>query len=59
MMCKHCQSKVYDALINLAGVKDVTVDLENKKATLSHDGSVANETIIEVIKSAGYIAKEI
>ncbi len=59
MMCKHCQSKVYDALKNLSGVIEVDVDLENKKATLTHDGSVANETVIDVIVNVGYTARTI
>jgi len=59
MMCKHCQSKVYDALINLAGVKDVTVDLDNKKATLVHDGSVATKTVIKCVEDAGYKAQQL
>ena len=35
----------------------VVVDLENKKATLIHNGSVAVKTAIETIESAGYSAK--
>ena len=57
MFCKHCQSKVQKDLENLIGVKSVVVDLENKKATLIHNGSVAVKTAIETIESAGYSAK--
>lgn len=57
MFCKHCQTKVQNALENLSGVKSVDVDLENKKATLIHNGSVATKTAIELIENIGYSAK--
>lgn len=57
MMCGHCQSKVKEALSAIVGVSDVKVDLENKKATLTYYGSVADKTFIDVVENAGFSAK--
>lgn len=54
MMCKHCQSKVQTALEGLKGTRNVNVDLQKKKATLVHDGSIAQDLIITAIKDAGF-----
>lgn len=54
MMCKHCQSKVTQALQSIKGANNVQVNLENKTATFNHDGEVADEMIISVIEKAGF-----
>ena len=54
MMCVHCQKHVNDALAKMDGVEDVTVSLEDKKATvkLSHD--IDTNKFKQVIEEAGY-----
>ncbi len=54
MMCKHCQAKVQKALEGIKGENKVSVDLQNKKATLTHSENVAQETIISAIEDAGF-----
>ena len=50
MMCKHCAKKVEDKLNELG--KDVTVDLENKFATVNSEKT--NEELTEAIEDLGY-----
>lgn len=54
MMCKHCQQHVLDALLSLGKVYDVQVSLEQKKATLEREKSVADQDIIKVIEQKGF-----
>ena len=59
MHCKHCQSKVYNALSAIDGVYKVEVDLKTKTATLEIQSSVTDKLIEEVISSVGFVVNEI
>ena len=57
MMCGKCQAHVQKALENIAGVTGVEVSLENKQATVTLEGEVADETLSEAVTEAGYEVK--
>ena len=52
MMCAHCQAHVEKALKEVAGVTEVTVNLENKNAVVTGDASV--EALKQAVVDAGY-----
>ncbi|MFK4784945.1 heavy metal translocating P-type ATPase [Fusobacterium sp. MFO224] len=54
MSCMHCVKHVTDALNGIPGITDVKVDLESKIATFNILADVSDETLREVIESAGY-----
>ncbi len=54
MMCAHCQKHVHDALSKMAGVTDVTVDLEGGKAAVKATRDIPQSEFADVIKEAGY-----
>lgn len=56
MMCGKCQAHVEKALAGVEGVTDVSVDLEAKKATVTCESSVADETLCAAVVEAGYEA---
>ena len=59
MMCSHCSSHVKNALMNISGVIDVEVSLENKLATITTSKEIDDATITNVIKEAGYSVTKI
>ena len=54
MMCAHCQAHVKQALEGVEGVREVTVSLEEKKAVVTADDTVADQTLIDAVKESGY-----
>ena len=54
MMCGHCVNHVTKALEGLEGVSAVEVSLDDNKASIQADGSVADEAIKDAIAEAGY-----
>ncbi|MDQ7015964.1 MAG: cation transporter [Gammaproteobacteria bacterium] len=54
MSCGHCTAAVEKALLAVAGVESVTVDLETNSATV--DGSAAVEVLIAAVVEEGYEA---
>ncbi|MDD6022217.1 MAG: heavy metal translocating P-type ATPase [Oscillospiraceae bacterium] len=59
MMCMHCVKHIEDALGSVAGIQEVTVDLESKTATVSFVEDVSDETLVNAVKGAGYDVDEI
>jgi P-type Cu+ transporter len=61
MTCANCARHVTEAIQSIPSVRNATVSLENKKATVRwNPGAMKNVfTVIETVKSAGYEAKEI
>ncbi len=53
MMCEHCTGRVEKALRAISGVKDVTMSLEEKSATVTADGTSDNE-LKDAVTEAGY-----
>lgn len=52
MMCGHCQARVEKALKEVAGVTEVTVNLENKNAVVI--GEASADVLKQAIVDAGY-----
>lgn len=54
MSCQHCAMAVKKTLSSLEGLKDVSVNLENAEATLTHDGPIDMKQVRDRIEKAGY-----
>ena len=54
MSCGHCSARVEKALRELAGVKDVKVDLEAKTATIQADEGIAEEALSRAVTESDY-----
>lgn len=54
MNCGHCTSSVDKALRALPGVKEVTVDLASKTATLQAEQNISNETLKKAVTDLGF-----
>lgn len=54
MSCMHCVKHVTDALNEISGVTDVSVNLESKMATFNALDNVKDETLKATIEEAGY-----
>ena len=52
MMCGHCQARVEKALKEVAGVTEVTVNLENKNAVVT--GEASADVLKQAVVDAGY-----
>ena len=52
MSCPHCVASTKKALEDIAGISNVTVDLEKKQA--SYDGDVEKETVRDAITKIGF-----
>lgn len=53
MSCKHCSSRVENALKSIPGV-DAKVDLENGTANIFSDKEISKEVITEKIEDLGF-----
>ncbi|WP_446830470.1 heavy-metal-associated domain-containing protein [Candidatus Foliamicus sp.] len=54
MSCSGCSSTVQGLIAGLAGVSGAEVDLATGATTVTHDGSVAEETVYGAIRDAGF-----
>ncbi|MFC6890845.1 heavy-metal-associated domain-containing protein [Halorubrum trueperi] len=54
MTCGHCEQTVEEALEEVSGVTDVTVDREREQASV--DGEANVTTLVEAVEDAGYTA---
>lgn len=54
MKCQHCVSSVSQALENIDGVSDVSVNLETSEASYTASESISTEEIKEAIKKIGF-----
>jgi len=59
MSCMHCVGAVTKALNAVAGISNVTVDLEDEKASVESDGSVTDEMLRAAVEEAGYKVTDI
>jgi len=53
MSCGHCSSRVEKALNGIEGVNAI-VSLTEKKASVTVDGNVSDETLMKAVSDAGY-----
>jgi len=54
MTCKNCEKAVKDALLDLAGVNDVSVNLDDGSVNIKHEQAVEIGTLKETIEDQGY-----
>jgi copper chaperone len=54
MSCDHCEQTVEDALQEVSGVADVTVDRESEQVSV--DGEVDVTALVEAVEDADYTA---
>ncbi|WP_122091168.1 heavy-metal-associated domain-containing protein [Halalkalicoccus subterraneus] len=54
MTCGHCEQTVKEALQDVSGVTDMTVDRDDEQASV--DGDVDTTTLVEAVEDAGYTA---
>ena len=59
MMCQHCVKHVTDALMGVAGVTGVDVNLKKKGALVECGEGVTNEALTAAVKEAGYEVTQI
>ena len=54
MKCGGCANRVKNALSNIKGIKNVEVNLEEKKATFKLKKDISNEEIENTINELGF-----
>lgn len=54
MTCKNCEAAVKEALLDLAGVTSVNVNLDTGDVTIAHSEDVNEATLKQVIEDQGY-----
>ena len=54
MTCKNCEKAVKDALLDVAGVTQVSVNLDEGSVVIEHAESVNAEQFKEVVEDQGY-----
>lgn len=54
MTCMSCARHVDHALRDLAGVREVRVNVREGKAVVKHDGTSTIDEMIEALREAGY-----
>jgi copper chaperone len=54
MSCQHCVMAVTNALKEIQGVQDVSVDLGKGAATFTHERAIDTNRLKTVIENAGY-----
>lgn len=59
MSCGHCANTVEKALRAVFGVKEASVDLASKKATVEIEGTISDELLKKAVTDAGYQVVEI
>ena len=59
MSCMHCAKKVEDTLKAIKGVKQVNVNLEEKKTIVVMKQGISNETLKNAVEELGYEVKTI
>jgi copper chaperone len=54
IVCGGCANSVKKALLAVPGVSDVTVEVGEKRVTVSHDERVTRTIVMDSLKSAGF-----
>ena len=54
MTCGHCVSSVTEEVSELPGVRDVQVDLDSGKVTVTADAPVGTDKVRAAVEEAGY-----
>jgi copper chaperone CopZ len=54
MTCEHCVASVTEEVSEVAGVRDVDVDLATGALTVTADGPLADADVRAAVEEAGY-----
>ncbi len=54
MTCNNCVTHVKNALVKLAGVENVDIDLGSKRVRVQHTGSISKTELALAIENSGY-----
>ena len=54
MSCQHCVNSITGEVSQLAGVKNVAIDLDTKHVRVDADESVTSQAVVEAVNEAGY-----
>ena len=54
MKCPHCSGSVTKALEAIAGLSEISIDLDKGEASYNNGGQVARQIIIDAIAKAGF-----
>ncbi|MCY6485570.1 heavy-metal-associated domain-containing protein [Clostridium aestuarii] len=54
MSCQHCVKHVKDALLEVEGIANIEVDLDNKCALVDLEKKVEDSVLKDVVEDAGY-----
>ena len=52
--CGHCKTTIETAVSSLGGVTHVELDLDTKRLTVEHGGSVDIDNLTSAVRNAGY-----
>ncbi len=54
MSCVHCKDRVEKALSAVEHVQSAKVDLKKRTATITLDGPIADDVLMQAVTKAGY-----
>jgi len=54
MTCNNCVTHVKNALVKLAGVVSVNIDLSSKLVRVQHTGSIGKQELALAVENSGY-----
>lgn len=54
MKCQHCVKSIDSALKGINGVKEVIIDLDTKKVSVTYEDSVTETNLINAIEDEGF-----
>jgi copper chaperone CopZ len=57
MSCHHCVQSVTKALQSVAGVRSVSVSLEQGRAEVEHSEDLPTQSLVNAVAEAGYTAE--
>lgn len=58
MTCGHCVQSVTEEVSEIAGIRDVVVDLESASLTFSSDEEISRDAVIAAVTEAGFSVAE-
>lgn len=60
MSCQGCVKSVHDAVLQVVGVQDCIVNLNNNHAIIKYDDTVSDvQTLQKVVEDAGFDVKNV
>lgn len=54
MQCEHCKMRVEKVLNSINGIKNVSVNLDNKNVVIECEGEIEEDNIKEAIEEIGF-----